>query len=267
MLAAQPPLVAERESPDSVALPRTAGPRGHSEAGPGRPFPAEGPAAPDLPFSGADPQRPARGPHSAPAINGDHRPLQSTFTFKRDCCYLMRLFVNQDPGWGWNRWGAPTRPQGAIREPQGPRRGGCSPARPSDFGDWELGLPPLFLRQWEPLPFTPCSSEAWSGCPERGIPRALLPGALTPPRRSQERGTLLRWADPDPQLKVMLARGPGFVLSCPSGGGRARAGPTFPWREAFIALSSFSGFSSEEKNVKNALREKVSPGLFKLGHW
>lgn len=41
----------------------------------GPPFPAEGPAAPGLPFSGANTTLPTPGPHLAPAINGDHRPL------------------------------------------------------------------------------------------------------------------------------------------------------------------------------------------------
>ena len=124
-------------------------------------------------------------------------------------------------------------PQGAIQGPQGPRRGGRSPARPSDFGDWELGLPLLFLRQWEPLPFTPCSSEAWSGCPERGIPRALCPGVLTPPLRSQERGTLLRWADPDPQLKVMLAPGAGVCALLPLRWGKGTGRAHIPMEGGF----------------------------------
>lgn len=48
----------------------------------GPPFPAEGPAAPDLPFSGANPKLPALGPHLAPAINGDHRPRREDFHFQ-----------------------------------------------------------------------------------------------------------------------------------------------------------------------------------------
>lgn len=132
-------------------------PEATARLAPGRPFPAEGPAAPDLPFSGADPQRPARGPHSAPAINGDHRPLQSTFTFKRDCCYLMRLFVNQDPGWGWNRWGAHRRVQSggpkAPDEAAAPLPGpltletGSWGSHSSSFGSGNRCLsPPVLLR-------------------------------------------------------------------------------------------------------------------------
>lgn len=57
----------------------------------GPPFPAEGPAAPDLPFSGAKPHLPTLGPPLAPAINGDHRPLLGvgTFTFKWDFHFQM----------------------------------------------------------------------------------------------------------------------------------------------------------------------------------
>lgn len=35
-----------------------------------------------------------------------------------------------------------------------PSRDPKAPARPSDFGGWELGLPSLFLQRWELLPFT-----------------------------------------------------------------------------------------------------------------
>lgn len=66
----------QHRPPTHNPLSRRLGQEGPARAGMGPPFPAEGPAAPDLPFSGAKPHLPTLGPPLAPAINGEHRPLR-----------------------------------------------------------------------------------------------------------------------------------------------------------------------------------------------
>lgn len=131
-------------------------------------------------------------------------------------------------------------------------------------GPLTLGVgAPILFPQWKCSPSpTPYSSEAFSG-PWRGEP------LHSPSRDLPRAGT-----DPPPTgSQVMLAQGPGLCSPVPAPQERQTvqaptpwgAGPRFPQRASSIVPSYFSRFSLREKNVRNALREKVSACCQTLG--
>lgn len=169
-----------------------------------------------------------------------------TFTFKWDCCYLMGLLrAHMTLSGGGTARGhllgrrVQSRGLKALDRAAAPLPGSLT----LEAGIWGSPLPSP----------TPCSSGACSGSPERGVPPALLPGALSTPWCSQGRpwATTESHAGLGAEVCVLQPLGWGW--------GWGRAGPTAPQREAFIAPSHFSGFSLEEKNVNNVLREGQPP--------
>lgn len=168
VLGAQLPLVAKEESPGPVAPPRVAGPRDHSrmghEAGGGQPLPAEGPAVPDLPLSGANPSLPALGTSnkwgSQPTVGGLPLPHGTVVTSRGS------LGADRTLGGGGTARGHLLSPQGAVGGLQAPVRRPLPCQALCDLGGWEWGLHRTLLfwgLLWVPRDGRP------SGSPSRGL--------------------------------------------------------------------------------------------------